>query len=60
MKTNQNHRDFASAGIKKEGMSTLQIREGLIKQGLTNTHANDVVRNQRKRLKVWNLKKELI
>jgi len=52
MNTTQEHRDIAASAIENGGMKTLQIREGLIVKGLTKTQANNVIRNQRKRLKV--------
>jgi CHASE2 domain-containing sensor protein len=51
MRTTQEHRDVASAAIAEGKLSTKQIKDGLIfLVGLTKSQANDVVRNQRKRL----------
>ena len=61
MKTTQEHRDTAAAAIKDGNLSTKQIREGLINLvGLSKSQANDVVKNQRKRLKVWNLPRAIV
>jgi hypothetical protein len=61
MKTTQEHRDTAAAAIKDGKLSTKQIREGLINLvGLSKSQANDVVKNQRKRLKVWNLPRAIV
>ena len=58
MRTSQEHRDIANSAITN-GTSTIQIKSVLMEKGLTNTHANDVVRNQRKKLKVWKPNKEV-
>lgn len=50
MKVQQAHRDEAVAGIQNK-KTTLEIKQGLMAQGLTKTQANCCVRNQRKRLK---------
>lgn len=52
MRSTQEHRDFVVAGVEK-GMSARSMQEELERKGLTNTQANCVVRNQRKRLKVY-------
>ena len=57
MKTTEEHRNIAASAIENGGMTTLQIKEGLMKKGLTKSQANDVVRNQRKRLKVYGVKR---
>lgn len=58
MRTTKEHRDIANSAITN-GSTALQIREGLVVKGLTKTQANNVVRNQRKKLKVWKANKEV-
>ena len=63
MRTTQENRDFVVANCRmgkgKTGeLSAVDIQRGLRKQGLTRTQSNNVCRNQRKRLKVYNLKRE--
>ena len=57
MRTDQSHRDLATAEIEK-GTTVLTIKQMLMEKGLTKSQANDVVRNQRKRLKVYGMKKK--
>jgi hypothetical protein len=63
MKSTQEHRDFVvencRMGKGADGeLSAVAIQRELMKKGLTKTQANCVCRNQRKRLKVYNIKKE--
>lgn len=62
MRTTQEHRDFVVANCRmgnKDGdvgkLSAAAIQKELMAQGLTTTQANNVCRNQRKRLKVYNI-----
>jgi hypothetical protein len=57
MRSTQEHRDFVVAGIEN-GRSHMNMQMDLMAQGLSRAQSNSVVRNQRKRLKVWNLKKD--
>ena len=62
MRTTQEHRDFVVANCRmgkgKTGeLSAVAIQRELMSQGLTRTQANSVCRNQRKRLKVYNINK---
>lgn len=54
MRTTQEHRDLIADSIGKQ--TTLAMKAMLIEKGLTNTQANDVVRNQRKKAKVYGVK----
>jgi polyhydroxyalkanoate synthesis regulator phasin len=61
MKTTQEHRDIIAEVIKDGKLSTKQMRERLMDlYGLSKSQANDVVKNQRKRLKVWNLPRAIV